>query len=361
MKSLRDAIYITDVVYQRLGAGEKNLIKMLSLTVPSSAIVSGIVLFYAIKLLIGSSFIAFLGGLFIGYLLYLHDSSLLAESGTTRSYFRLGLSLVFALLMAVPLKISIVGEDLTQRLKLEIRDYNLDIDQQLMAAKQVIYNEEKGFMEDITEAGKNYARTKNTQELIEARRAKEVFDKQKEERLVSLENTYNAMKKTEEVTRLDLAAYYFTNMFNAQNPKDLFINLLVFILLLLVEALPAVLRLKLEDSEYLRKIGHNEGLTLKTDREVELLEEELLTIDDLDGLSEKIDKIHLWKLLENASKSRFSNIDELREVAKAYAKSKEQEKGKKEQQQTSGMPPPNHNGQKKKDSDEEFTDFEYTT
>jgi hypothetical protein len=359
MKSLRDALHINDAKFQRLDAGEKSLIQILALTVPASALVAAIVLYFAIKLLMGSTFFAMLGGGFIGYIFYLHDSSLLAQSGKGRAWARLITSMMLAVVMAVPLKVSVIGEDLSDVVKQDIRQYNLDVDKKLLVVKQDIYDEEKEIMERITEAGRRYADSKNSQELVEARRAKESFDKQKEKRLEALDNTYNAFKKSEEVSRLDLASYYFTNMFSPRSTKEFFINISVFFLLLLVEALPAIIRLKLESGEYLSKLKHEVAMQKRTDLEVEKLENELLSIEDLKAMPERLEKIKLWKALDDASKKGFSDTDELYKLASLYAK-----KAKENPPQTQSTPPapskspkPSENG--KPNSNDEFADFDY--
>lgn len=360
MKNLRDALYINDATYQSLDAGEKSLIQILALTVPSSAIVAAVVLYFSIKLLIGSTFLGLIGGGFIGYLFFLHDSSLLAQSGKGRAWARLIISMVLAVVMAVPLKVSVVGDDLSDVVTQDIREFNLGVDKKLIAAKQIIYKEEKVINNKIVEAGKRYGSSKNSQELVEARRAKEVFNEQKIERIAALDKTYNALKKSEKVSRLDLASYYFTNMFSPRSAKEFFVNLSVFILLLLVEALPAILRLKLEDGEYLSKLKHEVSMQKVTEQEIETLEKQNMNIEDLANLPKRLEKIRLLRALDKASKSKFSDeeIEALYNLASQYADKADKEKTPPSSPPTYSKPPePSKNGTPK--PTDEFADFDY--
>ena len=136
-----------------------------------------------------------------------------------------------------------------------------------------------------------------------------------------LEELYKAKKKPLEVTKLDLAAYFFTNMFSKSSSKELFINLTVFILLLLIEALPAVVRLKLEDSKYLSVVSHQKKLRDKTDTEMEAIENQIIEMKDFDVLPEKLRVIQIRQKLEEASKGGFQNIEELLKLAKELKQS----------------------------------------
>lgn len=89
MKKLLLAIHVNPTLFSRLDAAEKNLITILALSAPVSSIVADIVFFYSIDLLLQSGFLALVGSAFLSYLLYLHDSTLLSESGTARAVFRL--------------------------------------------------------------------------------------------------------------------------------------------------------------------------------------------------------------------------------------------------------------------------------
>lgn len=249
-----------------------------------------------------------------------------------------------------------MGEGLEQRYLEDIQAYNIEVERSLMIEKNGIYEEEKEIMNEIKRAGATYDKTKKSQGLVEARRAKDAFLANKDERIKSLEKIYAAKMKPIEVTKLDLAAHFFTNMFDKSSPKELFINLTVFVLLLLIEALPAVVRLKLEDGKYLSKIVHQKHMRDKADVEVESIENQILSMEGLDDLPSKLEKVRIWKELEDASKRGFQDTDRLIELAKEY-----------KQKHESPPPPPPKTEEKKvatndnsRQKSNDFPKFDYS-
>lgn len=358
MKNFLKSINVQPSIFQRLDAGEKNLITILALSVPVSCVVAGVVFFFSIQLLLESTLMALLAGAFIAYLLFLHDTSMLSEKGTGRAFFRLFLSIAIAVVVAVPLKIKFMGEALEQRYLEGIQAENLEVEKEMNNAKEAIYQEEKEIMATIQAAGTTYDQTGGTQELAEARRAKTSFLANKEQRLAAIEKLYGAkMKSVEGVTKLDLAAYFFTNMFSKSSPKELFVNLSVFILLLLIEALPAIVRLKLDEGKYLAKIVHQKQMREKADNEIEGMEKQILDMKGLEDLPNKLEKIRVWKELDKASEGGFQDTDKLIELS--------QQLNKKNQVPPQPTPPTspvihsNGNG-KPKDLANDFPMFNYT-
>jgi len=350
MKSLIAWIYINPQIYARLNAAEKNLIQILALSIPASSLVAGIVFFYSIQLLLESNFLAFVGSSFIAYLLFLHDSTLLAESGKGRAIFRLFLSFLVALVVAVPLKIKFMGEGLEERFLADAKEYNITVEKDLMDEKQLIYNGENEVMQEVKKAGGVFDRTGKSQALVEARRMRDAFLATKDERIAQLERMYESKKRPLKATNLDLAGYYFTHMFSRGSSKELFVNLTVFILLLLIEALPPIVRLKLEDGKYVSKVIHKHQLKDKTDKEVETIEVDILQMDGLENLPDKLEKVRLWKELEKVSDDDFKDTDRLINLTKQFNK-------KKETKQTPPPPPPPR--QKAKPKNNEYPEFDY--
>jgi len=164
INGLLKKININPTLFNRLDEGEKNLIRILALSVPMAAIVTGVVFYYAIQITLESMVLAAIGGTFIGYISFLHDSSMLSEKGKGRAQFRLVLSILFALILAVPVKVKLMGDSIQTVYLKQIEEYNLDINDQLLQAKQLIYKEEEAINDQIARAGKRLDKnSKNTQ------------------------------------------------------------------------------------------------------------------------------------------------------------------------------------------------------
>jgi len=356
MNFLHKWIHVNPKFYQRLNAGEKNMISMLAYSVPVSSIVAGIVFYYSFYLLLNSAFISLLGASFIAYLMYLHDSTLLSEEGTTRSIARLVASVIIAVIVAVPLKIEFMGDSIGKQYVATINAKNLEFDRLAAEAKSKIYEEERTIMASVKDAGDNFDKTSSSQGLVEARRAKDAFLANKKSRLTEIENRFNAQKLPLEYSKLDLATSFFSNMFGGST-KDVFMNLTVLVILLFIEALPAAIRLKLENGNYIARTRHHQAMREKTDVEMEVIQEKIFKLEDLDSLEDYVNEAAIRKQLETAFENDFEDPQRLLELA---------QKIKRDKLKSNSQPHPernqNHNtnaNYKPKKDDDDFTQFEY--
>ena len=168
-------IHVNPAIVKRLDAGEKNLITILALSVPVSSVVAGIVFFYSIQLLLESNFLAFIVSLFLASLLFLHDSTLLSEVGTGRAVFRLFLSAMIALIVAIPLKIKFMGDAIEAHYLADIEAHNNAVNTDLMEAKEAIYAEGAAMDDAIVKAGEKFDRTRKGQAITELHRKRDAF------------------------------------------------------------------------------------------------------------------------------------------------------------------------------------------
>lgn len=347
-------IHVDPTIFSRLDPAEKNLITILAISIPCSSILAALVFYYSVHLLLGSILVALVVAVFLGFIMYLHDSTLLSEAGKTRAIARLILSVVIALIVAVPLKIKFMGESLENQYLAGIKSFNLEIEKELMAEKQVILDEEAELHRMVQIASVEFSETGKSQPLVEARRIRDAFLKEKDQRIAELETMYSNKMKPLEVTKLDQAAYFFTHMFSKSSPKELFINLTVFIFLLLGEALPAIVRLKLENSKFLSKVIHKKMMSDKADAEIEEIEKSIFDLDSLEGLEGKIDEISIWGELESVSKGGFRDVEKLKSLVEKYKAKKQVDS------ENVAAPPPSDSEKDSNSKTNSFPEFDYS-
>ena len=223
-----------------------------------------------------------------------------------------------------------MGESLEQVYLAELGKHNLQVDERLLAEKNAIFREENAINTAIARAGERYDQDKShSQALTELRRKKQAFLENKEIRIVELEKMYASQKLPLEVSKIELCAFFFKNFFAGHSsPKETLYNMMILVFLLMFEALPAVVRLKLENGKYLAKIEHHRSMRSKADNEIESVEHEILNLDgDLNDLSYKLEKARLWRELEAASKSGFRDTDRLINLAKELTNNKAKNAG----------------------------------
>ncbi|MEL6943728.1 MAG: hypothetical protein AAFO82_13760 [Bacteroidota bacterium] len=322
MKMFLRWIHINPSIFSRLGASEKNLITILALSIPLSVIFTAFVFYYFFHFITEMTLISLVLGGFLAAFLFLHDSTMMGENGRTRAVARLVISAIIAVIAAIPLKVKFLGDSLSENYVATVNEYNSKIDEEIYDAQQHIRDEEERIYAAIKIASANYDKTGKLQELIEAKRIRDTFLVHKQEELQKVADLYLPKKKSLEPSKMDIASYFFTNMFNTASPKEMFGNLLIFVLLLFVEALPAGVRLKLEDGKYLSKIAHQKKMKDRTDDEVEQLEVSMLDLDKIEDLDGKLDEVSIWKEMEKASESGFQDTDKLKALVKAYKDAK---------------------------------------
>ena len=320
MKKLLKILGINEKIYNRLDDGEKSLIQILGLTVPVSAVVTGLVFYYAIDLLLDNTLISLFGGAFIGLFLYLHDRTMLSNKGVSRAYFRLAMSILFALIMSVPVKVNLMGDTMNKVFADKMEMHNRQVDADLLEAKEVLLKEERAIDSELAEAGKRYDQNnKNTQQLIEVRRKKKNFLAQKETRTQALEKLYEAKKKPTEASKFKLCGFFFVNFFNGEaSPEESLYNAMILVILLMFESLPAIIRLKLESGDYLKKVDHQTQISREIERKRERIETGIFNEEfEAESMGCAFDKLDLLKELEEASRGDLSeNREALIEKAK---------------------------------------------
>lgn len=309
-------------LYARVDRTERNKILMLALSIPISVITAVVVFYYFFEFITEYFIVSALLGVFIGVLMYLHDSSLLGEKGKTRAVIRLIFSVGIAIIAAIPLKVKIFGDSLTANYVQSIEAYNAGIDQEIIDAQQVIEDEEDYLDAVLQEASEEFDRTGKTQAMYQARKNLAAFKETKEERLQEIADLYEPKKKPLEPTKMDIAAYFFSNMFNNTSPQEMLGNLMIFTLLLVLEAFPAGVRLLLEEGKYLSKVAHQQLLKDRTDDEIEQIELSLIDLKNISDLDEMLDEVSIWKEMERASDNGFEDIDKLKSLVKSYKESK---------------------------------------
>ncbi len=309
MNKLLKILGINEEVYNRLDDGEKSLIQILGLTVPVSAVVTGLVFYYAIDLLLENTLISLFGGAFIGLSLYLHDRTMLSDKGVERAYFRLAMSVLFALVMSVPVKVNLMGDTMNKVFADKMEMHNRQVDADLLEAKEVLLKEERAIDSELAEAGKRYDQNnKNTQQLIEVRRKKKNFLGQKETRTQALEQLYEAKKKPTEASKIQLCAFFYRNFFNGEaSPEESLYNAMILVILLMFESLPAIIRLKLESGDYLKKVDHQTQISRKIERKRERIETGIFNQEfEAKNMEGAFDELDLLKKLEEASRGGLS-------------------------------------------------------
>ena len=357
-KYFRENIQTDNDVYETCKGRDKNIINTMALFTPVSSFIAGYAVYYCINYFASVRLIAIFLGLLIGIGFYNHDSSLLGEFKRGSIYGRLVISFFLVFILMVPVKVDMMGEDVViSKMAEETEEHNLEIHKEFLAKKGEIEAREESFRAKVTTAGKNFDLTGKSQQLIDARRELKAFESRKKTSIEELELHYDGMKKEPKTSKTSIASYYFLNMFNTDDYEELFFDLLILILALLLETSPVLLRVVLNDGEYMRKkeeaIEYNNRINDKRRK----LKEKLLSTDGLFEIANIVAQISFWKEIGNEANKDFSDP---KKVTALIEKRKEIFPDEMDVRAKSDK---NHiqNGNKPDNDDDDFPELEYTT
>ncbi len=307
-------IFLDQSIFDRVSNRDKSFIYVLLLFIPLSAFIAGYSFYYGVRFVLGSTFIGIVVGSLIGFATYQHDRTMLDTFSMEKIIGRVVFSIMIALIMAIPYKIKLSGDSLTMKIQQEVIEYNNAINTELLIEEQKIYLQEEELNAKVTAAGEYYDRTGKSQRLVEARRERDAFLVKKEAVLQSLRDNYESRKREADLSNTALAGYYLKNMFSTSSPSELFINLFVFALLLCLESMPAIVRILLNNGDYVRIKEHLEKIAMKADDNIWQLDELLLSANGIANLPQLLAEREVWKIMKSEAKNDFSNSDELIEI-----------------------------------------------
>lgn len=315
MKTLREKIHVNESTYQNAQPRDKSLINILALFTPISAGMVGFAVFYCIYFLISYWLIAVTLGVCATTAFYYHDTTLLGTFKKSTIYARLIFSFMLIIIVAIPLKMNMVGIDnIEKKMK-----NNVFAEIERVAALEIekIEDEQRVREEAILDAAEVYDRTKGgKQKLIDARRLKKEFLETKDKRLQDIRDRIEKKKNETEISRTELTGYYATNMFSSNSPAEMIINMIVLILALLFETLPVFVRIAIEDGHFMRDKEHIERYSIKADSMLWSVDEEIFAQDGIENFAELILKRSVYGELKNQIKNGYGSPETLIKLAK---------------------------------------------
>lgn len=358
MKSLRKNIHVDEVAFEQSRNRDKSLINILALFTPVSAFIAGFAVYYSISYLTEAWFLAVIFGGLAGIAFYYHDTTLLGEFKKGVIYARILVSAFLVFVLMVPVKIDIIGEEkIIQEIEQITTTHNNEVENDFLIAKTVIEGKEETLQSKITQAGGEYDRTGKSQTLVEARRGLAAFQAKKEGLITEQRVYYDGLKVEPRTTKIDIASYYFQNMFNSDNSSETFINLFILVMALLFETMPVFIRVGLNGGTYMEIKEDSEAFAAKTRKNKREIKSKLLTEEGLEDITELLEEYGAWSELEKGAKTGFSDPEQLKKMVKMVQEIKARKKA-------AEAPPvevraKNQQNSKPEKKKEDYADFDY--
>lgn len=293
---------------------------------------------------------------------YLLDRTLLRDESKSKLIFRMVISLVIALFISIPLKVSMGEEALKSHIIQEASRHNQELRNQVHEVRRELQAKKDRIDADIMRYSEKDMNGQITQvqKLVEARRLKQELLDTWEDRIAEAEvmvadqmiNDPDTSFVAQMTTFLDLTI----NPSKSSNPIAAFLNGIIFCLFALTEAMPSILRSTLQSSFYIRAIRHKNGLIHVIQDRLEEVQNLLVTKDSLEGNQILLKKQSYFIELARQASFALKSTEELerlhQECLEAIA-SYEREQEQRYQQQFPTQQP-KENGQVAEDEAPEF-------
>ncbi len=249
LKDLLQAICVKFHIYKITELRDQKIIMAMAFMVYVSAILAGYAMYINVDFLLRSSFIAFIIGICTCAFLILHDQSLLATDRKHQIYTKVFISLILAASFTLTNNADKNKESLTAEIYQSDSRKNSYVTAEMNEQIEKIHKEEMAIRKRIEEAGERINETK--QPLIDARRSLKAFLETKEERIQNIRDSYKDKYVETTISDLDILVLQ-TKKFASGGEGTLIAFILAF-LFFIIEALPAILRLMLDQGDYMTR------------------------------------------------------------------------------------------------------------
>lgn len=154
-------------------------------------------------------------------------------------------------------------ESIKNEIVAETRQFNAEKTIELSEKKEGILDQETEINERLEELSKN--RHVDRQSWFEGRRTQQAFMAAKGQRIKDLEDSYAALMIEPDTSKLRILQHHIQSTFSSDAFSKSYLSLVIVFLILLVEALPSIFRLLLEDGKYMKEYRRLNRLALEVD------------------------------------------------------------------------------------------------
>jgi len=247
LQILLELISIRWNIFQITEERDKKLIVALSFMLYVSCVLGGYSIYVSVYFLLKNFFLASLLGLFTTGFLILHDQSLMATEKRIQIVSKVVISLCLAIAFVLTNSATKEYDSLSLELHEVVEIHNSEVRLSMNTAIESIENEERGILRRIEQAGE--MAKSNIQPLVDARRSLEAFRSSKEDRINRIKEAYASQFQEAKISDLNILSLQTSKMLNGESVTV--ISLVLAFLFFLLESLPAIIRLMLDNSDYM--------------------------------------------------------------------------------------------------------------
>ncbi len=248
-KQLVTAICVMFPHYLDAEKRDQKIILAMAFMVYLSSLLGGYAMYVSTYFLLKHGVIAFIIGACTTGFLILHDQSLLATDRRRQIYTKILISAFLAIGFTMTNNATKEYDTLSTELIQATEKSNANITIAMNRDIEKVEEEEREIRKRIEIAGLRINETK--QPLIDARRSLAAFELNKEERLQRIREAYSPKYEDAQISDLTVLAQQAKKF--ASGGEGTFIAVLLAFLFFIIESLPAILRIMLDDGDYMKR------------------------------------------------------------------------------------------------------------
>lgn len=319
-------------IYDRSPNGETTIIRAIGWAIIIASAVAGIAFYVFLQSLTGSIFLGLGGAAVMVTIIVLFDRTLLRDESPTKLVVRFIISICIATFISVPVKVKLAEDSLTSYITESTAKHNQDLREQVYEARKEIDDQLKEINSGIILASeKQNGKITQVQTLVELRRQKKELEETRDQKIADVEASIaDQFQKPDLSFMAQMSAFIdlTLNPSKGNDPIALFLNIVILLIFILTEALPSMLRMTLQKSNYIRAVEFKNALIKKIQGKIEEIQSLLIDSDSIQINSMLLKRQEYYVNLSKLAVKELKSTDQLQGL---YAQILEEEEAYRQQ------------------------------
>lgn len=306
-------------IFDRCPNGETTIIKAIGWAIVIASVVAGIAFYVFLDSLTGSVLLGMAGAFVMVTIIALFDRSLLRDESKTKLIFRFLFSVAIALFISVPVKVNMAEDSLKTYIVESTARYNQGLRNQVDEVRDEIDFRLEEINNEIIIASERDAngRITQVQRLVELRRLKTELLENREQRIADMEARIAPQVQTPDTSFMAQMGTFIDLTLHpskANDPIANFLNVVILLLFILTEALPSMLRMTLQNSNYIRAVEFKNKLIKKIQAKIEEIQSLLIESDSFEVNGLLMKRQDYYVKLSKLAASELKTTEELQHL-----------------------------------------------
>lgn len=316
-------------IFARSPNGETTIIKAIGWAIIIASVVAGIAFYVFLHSMSDSIILSFGGAAVMVIIIILFDRTLLRDESKIKLFFRFLISVCIALFISVPVKVNMASESLKSYIVESTARHNQDLRDQVYSAREEIDDRLEEINRGIIDASvrDENGRLTQSQTLVELRRLKAELVETRDQKIADVEASIENQMQVPDTSFISQMGTFIdltVHPSKANDPIAIFLNVVILLLFILTEALPSILRMTLQKSNYIRAVEFKNSLVQKIQGKIEEIQTLLIESDSIQINDMLLKRQDYYVQLSRQAVTELKSTDELQKLYAEILKSEEE-------------------------------------